>query len=105
MQVFCLALHTFDGVVECCAKYARNWFVLKHDLEEGSSIPLLPVAEGFSGEIVCVVHNFQLPAVYGDHSANVQHVWLDGVISAAFEEGLPVLDVVLQVSRPHCSHC
>ena len=72
--------------------------LLRHTL-----LPFLSVAETLSGELISIVYKLQLPAVDSDHSPNVQHLSSYIVISAAFQEGLAILDVILQgIEYPEC---
>lgn len=61
--------------------------------------PFLSVTESFACEVICIIHDMELPAVDCDNSTNVQHVRLNGVVATSLEEGLPILDVILQVSQ------
>ena len=63
-----------------------------------SASPFLSVAQSFPCEVICIVHNLQLPAENGDDSTDVQHVWLNRVISTPLQKGLAVLDVILQAN-------
>jgi len=63
----------------------------------------LSVAKALSGELISVVYKLQLPAVDSDHSPNVQHLSSYIVIPAALQEGLAILDVILQgIEYPEC---
>ena len=73
-----------------------NIFFLLAVCRLGTLLPFLSVAETLSGELISIVYKLQLPAVDSDHSPNVQHLSSYIVISAAFQEGLAILDVILQ---------
>lgn len=76
----------------------RLGMLLRHTL-----LPFLSVAEALSGGLISIVYKLQLPAVHGDHSPDVQHLSSYIVISAAFQEGLAILDVILQgIEYPEC---
>ena len=63
---------------------------------QSCTVPFLSVAETFSGEVISIVYQLELPAVHSHHCSNVQHFYSDLIIAAALQERFAVLDVVLQ---------
>lgn len=60
-----------------------------------SYAPFLSVAQAFPCKLISIVYDPKLPAVNCNHCSDVQHVGCDVLITAALEERLAVLDVIL----------
>jgi hypothetical protein len=62
--------------------------------KDGIALLLLP-SETFTGKIIAVLDDLELPRIYDDKAPNEEGVWVELIVLCFFQEGAAVLDVEL----------